>query len=77
MISYNYTSFTLLPSRNIYKLESVAREDKIDSIISNDTIAIIYPELNSMWYNIDLLRLCYPKEECKEIIKAIKTNNII
>jgi hypothetical protein len=77
MIGYNYTSFTLLPSKNIYKLESVAREENVDSIIFDNTIAIIYPELNSMWYNIDLLRLCYPKEECKEIIKAIKTNNIL
>ncbi len=73
----NYTSFTLLPSKNIYKLESVSREENVDSIIFDNTIAIIYPELNSMWYNIDLLRLCYPKEECKEIIKAIKTNNIL
>jgi|LakMenEpi03Aug12_release.lakeMendotaPanAssembly.Ray.scaffolds.fasta_scaffold2395954_1 hypothetical protein len=72
-----YTIFNILPSKNIWKLESIVREEKIDSIISNDTIAIIYPELNSMWYNIDLLRLCYPKEECKEIIKAIKTNNIL
>jgi hypothetical protein len=72
-----YIIFNILPSKNIYKLESVAREEKINSIISNNTIAIIYPELNSMWYNIDLLRLCYPKEECKEIIKAIKTNNIL
>jgi hypothetical protein len=72
-----YIIFNILPSKNIYKLESIVREEKINSIISNGTIAIIYPELNSMWYNIDLLRLCYPKEECKEIIKAIKTNNIL
>lgn len=69
--------YTILPSLNLWKLSSIVKIDQLTEPIKLNTICIIYPNINLIWYDSDLLNLFIKDNEMKEIITGMKNYNKI
>ena len=84
MKNIEYTSYTLLPSGNVFKVNSILPLQNLDKHLNESTNLIMFVVHNIkcndkevMIYNRDLFRLTYGSKECKEMIMKMNHSHIL
>jgi hypothetical protein len=79
-----YTSYTLLPSGNVFKVKSIMSLQNLDKYLNECLNLIMFITHNIkcnneevMCINRDLFRLTYGSKECSEMIMKMKYSHII
>ena len=84
MKNIEYTSYTLLPSGNVFKVNTVMPLQNLDKHLNESRNLIMFvihnikcDQKEVMIYNRDLIKLTYDSKECGEMIMKMKNSHIL
>lgn len=79
-----YTSYTLLPSGNTFKVNSILPIQNLDKYLIESINLVMFiihnikcNDKEIMYYNRDLFKLTYGTKECSEMIMKMKYSYIL